>query len=70
MTMTKGLKHVGLNLYSTEGFMLSIGIGVLVMLIGVVLLSRIHVDVEADKAFHLSSVETVSYTHLTLPTKA
>ncbi|MFV3089754.1 inorganic phosphate transporter [Pseudomonas sp. GW6] len=59
MTMTKGLKHVGLNLSSTEGFMLSIGIGVLVMLIGVALLSRIHVDVEADKAFHFSSVEKV-----------
>lgn len=39
--------------------MLSIGIGVLVMLIGVALLSRIHVDVEADKAFHFSSVEKV-----------
>ena len=59
MTMTKGLKHVGLNLSSTEGFLLSIGIGVLVMLLGIALLSRIHVDVEADKAFHFSSVEQV-----------
>src|SRR5690606_11515533 len=57
MTMTKGLKHVGLNLSGTEGFLLSIGIGVLVMLIGISLLSRIHVDAEADKAFHFSSVE-------------
>ncbi|WP_276488131.1 inorganic phosphate transporter [Ectopseudomonas mendocina] len=59
MTMTKGLKHVGLNLSSTEGFMLAVGIGVLVMLVGIFLLSRIHVDAEADKAFYFSSVEKV-----------
>lgn len=59
MTMTKGLKHVGLNLSSSEGFMLSLGIGAAVMLLGIALLSRIHVDAEADKAFHFASVEKV-----------
>ena len=38
---------------------LSVGIGVAVMLLGIALLSRIHVDAEADKAFHFSSVEKV-----------
>src|SRR3990167_8344265 len=59
MTLTKGLKHIGLNLSSTEGFMLSLGVGTLVMLLGLVLLSRIKIDVEADKDFHYASVEKV-----------
>src|SRR3990167_2394467 len=59
MTLTKGLKHIGLNLSSTEGFLLSLGVGALVMLLGVGLLSRIKIDVEADKDFHYASVEKV-----------
>lgn len=59
MTVTKGLKHVGLYLSGGEGFLLSAGIGVLVMLIGIALLSRIKIDVEADKSFHFASVEKV-----------
>lgn len=59
MTMTKGLKHVGLDLSPGEGLLLSVGIGVAVMLLGIALLSRVHVDEEADKAFHFSSVEKV-----------
>jgi PiT family inorganic phosphate transporter len=59
MTVTKGLKHIGLNLSSTQGFFLAVGIGVLVMLLGIALLSRIKIDVEADKDFHYASVEKV-----------
>ncbi|WNF47022.1 anion permease [Pseudomonas sp. SG20056] len=59
MTLTKGLKHIGLNLSATEGFFLSLGVGGLVMLLGIVLLSRIKIDVEADKDFHYASVEKV-----------
>ncbi|QGZ28975.1 inorganic phosphate transporter [Stutzerimonas stutzeri] len=59
MTLSKGLKHIGLDLSGGESFMLAVGVGVLVMLIGIVLLTRIKVDVEADKAFHFSSVEKV-----------
>ncbi|VXB52945.1 Putative phosphate permease HI_1604 [Pseudomonas sp. 8BK] len=59
MTLTKGLKHIGLNLSATEGFFLSLGVGGLVMLLGIVLLSRIKIDVEADKNFHYASVEKV-----------
>jgi PiT family inorganic phosphate transporter len=59
MTLTKGLKHIGLNLSSAEGFFLSVGVGGLVMLLGIALLSRIKVDVEADKDFHYASVEKV-----------
>ncbi|OEC36814.1 inorganic phosphate transporter, PiT family [Pseudomonas cuatrocienegasensis] len=59
MTLTKGLKHIGLDLSATEGFFLSLGVGALIMLLGIVLLSRIKVDVEADKEFHYASVEKV-----------
>ena len=59
VTVTKGLKHIGLDLSSTEGFFLAAGVGVLVMLLGIALLSRIKVDVEADKDFHYASVEKV-----------
>lgn len=59
MTVTKGLKHVGLHLSTQEGIVLSIGVGALVMLLGIAILSRIKVDVEADKGFHYASVERV-----------
>lgn len=59
MTVTKGLKHIGLNLSPFEGFLLAVGIGVAVMLLGVALLTRIRVDAEADKDFHYASVEKV-----------
>ena len=59
MTLSKGLKHVGLNLSGAEGFLLSLGVGAVVMLLGIALLSRIQIDVEADKDFHYASVEKV-----------
>ncbi|MGX5221319.1 inorganic phosphate transporter [Pseudomonas segetis] len=59
MTMTKGLKHIGLNLTAGEGFMLSVAVGAVVMILGIILLSRIKIDVEADKDFHFASVEKV-----------
>ncbi|ASL28114.1 inorganic phosphate transporter [Azotobacter chroococcum] len=59
MTVTKGLKHVGLHLSGNQGTLLAIGIGVLVMLLGMAILSRIQVDAEADKGFHYASVEKV-----------
>ncbi|MCM2321121.1 MAG: inorganic phosphate transporter [Pseudomonas sp.] len=59
MTVTKGLKHVGLHLSGNQGILLALGIGVLVMLVGIAILSRIQVDAEADKGFHYASVEKV-----------
>jgi len=59
MTVTKGLKHVGLHLSGNQGILLAVGIGVLVMLAGIAILSRIQVDTEADKGFHYASVEKV-----------
>lgn len=59
MTVTKGLKHVGLHLSGNQGILLALGLGVLVMLLGMAILSRIQVDTEADKGFHYASVEKV-----------
>ncbi len=59
VTLSKGLKHIGLTLSSAQSFLLAVGVGVLIMLVGILLLRRIKVDVEADRAFHFSSVEKV-----------
>lgn len=59
MTFTKGLKHVGLNFTTSQGIMLSAGVGLLVAGLGVLLLCRIKLDPEADKDFHFASVERV-----------
>lgn len=59
MTVTKGLKHIGLDLSNTQGFFLAVAIGVVVMLLGIGLLSRIKIDEEADRDFHYASVEKV-----------
>ncbi len=42
VTIKKGLKHVGLNLPSDQGYMLAIGIGVLVGIIGFFLIRKVN----------------------------
>ncbi|WP_341707907.1 inorganic phosphate transporter [Halopseudomonas sp.] len=59
LTLTKGLKHIGLNLSGWESLGLALIAGVLVSGLGVILLSRIKADPEADKTFHFASVEKV-----------
>ncbi len=59
VTLTKGLKHVGLELTTVQSVLLAAGVGVLIMLIGIALLRRIKADPEADKSFHFASVEKV-----------
>ena len=59
MTFTKGLKHVGIDLATSQSLLLSVAMGVLVALLGMALLTRIKVDEEADRAFHFASVEKV-----------
>lgn len=59
MTVSKGLKHIGLDLSNVESLMLAIGIGITIMLAGIVLLSRIKIDKVADETFYFASVEKV-----------
>ncbi|HDZ56470.1 MAG TPA: inorganic phosphate transporter [Pseudomonas xinjiangensis] len=59
LTVTKGLKNVGLNLTNFESFGLAVLVGLLVTAIGIALLTRIKADPEADEKFHFASVEKV-----------
>ena len=49
VTIKKGLKHVGINLGSVEGYALSIGVAVVVAIIGKIAISRLNIDPKADK---------------------
>lgn len=59
VTLLKGLKHIGLSLSFGQSLLISIGFGVVVMAIGALILTRIHVDKKADKDFRFASVENV-----------
>lgn len=59
VTVSKGLKHVGLNLTSTEGFALCVVIALVVGLIGKIAISRLKIDPEADKEMHFNNVERI-----------
>lgn len=59
VTVTKGLKHVGLHLTSSEGFMLCVAIAVVVGVIGKIAISRVKIDPEADKEMHFTNVEKI-----------
>ena len=57
VTFTKGLKHVGLDMSWAQSAMASVGIAVVIMLIGVQMLKKIRPDAEADREHHFTSVE-------------
>ena len=59
VTFTKGLKHIGLHLSFGNSALISIGFGVITMLLGIVMLKKIKVDVAADREYHFASVEKV-----------
>lgn len=59
VTITKGLKHVGLDIGTMEGFGLAAIVGLVVAIIGKAVISRIKFDVSADRAMHYNNVEKV-----------
>lgn len=59
VTIKKGLKHVGLNLDSMEGYLWAIGIAVVVFFIGKFAISRLKFDPSDDKEMHYTNVEKV-----------
>lgn len=59
VTVTKGLKHVGLHFSVLENLGISLASGIIVALIGAALLTRIKPDPEADKDFRFTSVERI-----------
>ncbi len=59
MTLIRGLSHLGLPLDFGASVLLALSIGLVLMLLCKIALSRIREDIQADKAFYYSSVEKV-----------
>jgi len=59
VTLFKGLTHLDVHLTGLESLLISIGIGLLVMLVGLYFIRRVRVDPTADRSFHFASVEKV-----------
>jgi PiT family inorganic phosphate transporter len=59
VTLLKGLKHVGLELTTLESYLVAIGFGIMVMLLGIFMIRRIKFDPNADRDFHYTNVEKI-----------
>jgi PiT family inorganic phosphate transporter len=59
VTIQKGLKHIGLDISTASGYLMAIGLGVVVGLIGKVVISRIKIDPAADKKMQFNNVERI-----------
>jgi PiT family inorganic phosphate transporter len=59
VTVSKGLKHVGLKLTTAEGIWLCLAIAIAVGVIGKIAISRLKIDPAADKDMHFTNVERI-----------
>ena len=59
VTIMKGLKHVGLDLSTSESVSAALICGVLTTLLGKYLVSRVKFDPDADRTFHYANVEKI-----------
>ncbi len=59
VTITKGLKHIGIQFTSIEAYTLAIAIAVIVGFIGKIAISRLKIDENADKNDQFGNVEKV-----------
>ena len=59
VTITKGLKHVGLHFTMIEASALAVIVGIVVALIGKVFINRVKIDPQADKKMHFANVEKI-----------
>jgi PiT family inorganic phosphate transporter len=59
VTITKGLKHIDIEITTLNGVLLSFGFGLLTALVGGNMLRRAKRDLEAEKDFRFASVEKV-----------
>ncbi len=59
VTIKKGLKHVGLDIGTTEGYIYAIIVAVVVAIIGKVFIARLKFDETASKTTHYANVEKV-----------
>ena len=59
LTLTKGLKHVGVKLTLAAGLGVAFVVAAIVTAVGIYLIGRVKLDPEADRKFHYASVERV-----------
>ncbi len=59
VTITKGLKHVGLHFSTMEAIILATIVGTLIAVIGKVFVNRVKIDPKADKKMHFANVEKI-----------
>ena len=59
VTITKGLKHIGISLPEGMEFTYAVGAGILVSILGAILIRRIKFDKKAEKRFHYANVEKI-----------
>jgi len=59
VTLTKGLKHLGLNIGYRDALWMALIIGLVIMAIGTFFIRRIHADPEVSEAVHFANVEKV-----------
>ncbi len=59
VTITKGLKHVGLHFSFIESLEIAAAIGLVVAIIGRIYISTIKIDPEADQSMHYANVEKI-----------
>jgi len=59
VTITKGLKHVGLHFSTIEANILAVLIGVMIAVVGKVFIQRVKIDPKADKHMHFANVEKI-----------
>ena len=59
VTITKGLKHIGLHFTTLEANILALSIGAMVALVGKGFINRVKIDPQADKKMHYANVEKI-----------
>jgi len=59
VTIKKGLKHIGLDIGSTEGFLYAAIVAIIVAVIGAFFIKRLKFNEKADKRHHYKNVEKV-----------
>jgi len=59
VTLYKGLKHVGLDVSTTESYLIAVIVGSISMMIGKYYIGKMDFDPEADRDFHFTNVEKI-----------
>jgi PiT family inorganic phosphate transporter len=59
VTLLKGLKHVGLEFSTLESYLIAVGCGGIIMLLGILMIRRVVFDPSADLDFHYTNVEKI-----------